>query len=114
MMIIYTSGTTGRPKGAVHVHGGFLVKIAEECAFQSDVHADDVFTWISDMGWIMGPKIVVGAGALGATLFVSLMQATFSIVSNGLVPAERQVPINIAGERTSTDPDAKGSASAVA
>jgi len=71
MMIIYTSGTTGRPKGAVHVHGGFLVKIAEECAFQSDVHPDDVFTWISDMGWIMGPKIVVGAGALGATLFVS-------------------------------------------
>ena len=39
MMVIYTSGTTGRPKGAVHVHGGFLVKIAEECAFQCDVHA---------------------------------------------------------------------------
>ena len=37
MMVIYTSGTTGRPKGAVHVHGGFLVKIAEECAFQTDV-----------------------------------------------------------------------------
>ena len=39
MMVIYTSGTTGRPKGAVHVHGGFLVKIAQECAFQTDVHA---------------------------------------------------------------------------
>ena len=39
MMVIYTSGTTGRPKGAVHVHGGFLVKIAEECAFQTDVGA---------------------------------------------------------------------------
>ena len=37
MMVIYTSGTTGQPKGAVHVHGGFLVKIAEECAFQLDV-----------------------------------------------------------------------------
>jgi len=71
MMVIYTSGTTGRPKGAVHVHGGFLVKIAEECAFQCDVHPDDVFTWMTDMGWIMGPLIVVGAGALGATLFVS-------------------------------------------
>jgi acetyl-CoA synthetase len=71
MMVIYTSGTTGRPKGAVHVHGGFLVKIAEECAFQCDVRPDDVFTWITDMGWIMGPLIVVGAGALGATLFVS-------------------------------------------
>ena len=71
MMVIYTSGTTGRPKGAVHVHGGFLVKIAQECAFQTDVHAGDRFTWMTDMGWIMGPKIVVGAGALGATLVLS-------------------------------------------
>jgi acetyl-CoA synthetase len=71
MMVIYTSGTTGKPKGAVHVHGGFLVKIAEECAFQTDVRVDDRFTWMSDMGWIMGPKIVVGAGALGSTLVLS-------------------------------------------
>jgi acetyl-CoA synthetase len=71
MMVIYTSGTTGRPKGAVHVHGGFLAKIAEECAFQTDVHADDRFMWVSDMGWIMGPKLVVGAGALGATAVLS-------------------------------------------
>ena len=27
-MLIYTSGTTGRPKGAVHVHGGFPIKAA--------------------------------------------------------------------------------------
>src|SRR6266542_4530419 len=31
-MIIYTSGTTGRPKGAVHVHGGFPVKAAQDLA----------------------------------------------------------------------------------
>ena len=60
MMVIYTSGTTGRPKGAVHVHGGFLVKIAEEAAFQADVHADDRVMWVTDMGWIMGPWVVVG------------------------------------------------------
>ena len=71
MMVIYTSGTTGRPKGAVHVHGGFLVKIAEECAFQTDIAADDRFMWVTDMGWIMGPWEVVGAGALGATLVLS-------------------------------------------
>ena len=70
-MLAYTSGTTGRPKGEVHVHGGFTVKIAEECAFQCDLHADDRFMWVSDMGWIMGPFQVVGAGALGATLVLS-------------------------------------------
>ncbi len=70
MMVIYTSGTTGRPKGAVHVHGGFLVKIAEECAFQLDIGTDDRFMWVTDMGWIMGPLEVVGAGALGATLVI--------------------------------------------
>jgi acetyl-CoA synthetase len=71
VMVIYTSGTTGRPKGAVHVHGGFLVKIAEECAFQLDIGTDDRFMWVTDMGWIMGPLEVVGAGALGATLVIS-------------------------------------------
>ncbi len=50
------------------MHGGFLVKIAEEAAFQTDVHADDRFMWVSDMGWIMGPWVVVGTGAAGATL----------------------------------------------
>src|SRR6185312_16749531 len=63
VMVIYTSGTTGRPKGAVHVHGGFLVKIAEDCAFQLDIGTDDRFMWVTDMGWIMGPLEVVGAGA---------------------------------------------------
>lgn len=69
-MIIYTSGTTGKPKGAVHVHGGFTVKIAEEVAYQTDLHRGDVLYWISDMGWIMGPWEVVGGLALGGTVFI--------------------------------------------
>jgi acetyl-CoA synthetase len=67
-MIAYTSGTTGRPKGAVHVHGGFLVKIASECAYQTDIHRGEVFYWFTDMGWIMGPLSMVGAHANGAAM----------------------------------------------
>lgn len=67
-MLAYTSGTTGKPKGAVHVHGGFLVKIAAEVAYQTDLHQGETIYWVTDMGWIMGPWQVVGAGALGATV----------------------------------------------
>lgn len=69
-LIIYTSGTTGRPKGAVHVHGGFLVKIAEEVAHQADMRPDDRLYWFTDMGWIMGPWEVVGGLALGGAVFL--------------------------------------------
>jgi acetyl-CoA synthetase len=67
-LLTYTSGTTGVPKGVVHVQGGFLVSIAREVAYQADVHAGDVVHFATDMGWIMGPWTVVGAGALGATI----------------------------------------------
>jgi acetyl-CoA synthetase len=70
LFIAYTSGTTGRAKGSVHVHGGFIVKIAEEVAYQADVHRGDTLFWVTDLGWIMGPWEIVGAGALGATVFL--------------------------------------------
>lgn len=67
-MLAYTSGTTGKPKGAVHVHGGFTVKIASEAAYALDVRAGERFQWITDMGWIMGPLTMVGAHSLGAAM----------------------------------------------
>jgi acetyl-CoA synthetase len=67
-LLTYTSGTTGKPKGVVHVQGGFLVSIAREVCYQADVHEGDVLHFATDMGWIMGPWTVVGVGALGGTI----------------------------------------------
>jgi len=66
--LFYTSGTTGRPKGAVHVHGGFLAKIAEEVRIQADTREGDRVMWFTDMGWIMGPWVTVGTHAAGQTM----------------------------------------------
>jgi acetyl-CoA synthetase len=67
-LLAYTSGTTGRPKGALHVQASFLVSIARETAYQTDVSRGDRVHFATDMGWIMGPWTVVGAGACGATI----------------------------------------------
>ena len=67
-LLAYTSGTTGKPKGALHVQGGFLVSIARETAYQTNLSAGDRIHFATDMGWIMGPWTVVGGGAIGATI----------------------------------------------
>jgi acetyl-CoA synthetase len=67
-LLTYTSGTTGKPKGVLHVQGGFLISVAREACYQADAHADDVVHFSTDMGWIMGPWTVVGCGAMGSTL----------------------------------------------
>lgn len=67
-MIIYTSGTTGKPKGAVHTHGGFPLKIAHDSVVHFDVDPGDVFCWPADMGWIAGTLVLASALLRGATL----------------------------------------------
>ena len=67
-MVIYTSGTTGKPKGPVHTHGGFPLKIAHDSAIHFDMKQGDVFCWPADMGWIAGSLVSCSALLLGATL----------------------------------------------
>src|SRR6476619_2407975 len=67
-MLIYTSGTTGRPKGAVHVHGGFPIKAAEDLAHTFDLRPGDGLFWFTDLGWMMGPWAISGALLLVARL----------------------------------------------
>ncbi len=67
-MLIYTSGTTGKPKGAVHTHGSFPLKIAHDSAVHFNVGQGDVFCWPADMGWIAGSLVLSCALLRGATL----------------------------------------------
>ncbi len=67
-LVIYTSGTTGKPKGTVHTHAGALAQIAKELGYAFDVKEDDVFFWVTDIGWMMGPWEMIGTAFFGAAL----------------------------------------------
>ena len=71
VMLMYTSGTTGRAKGTVHTHCGVIGKNLLDVGLCLDLKAGDRLMWLSDMGWAVGPKIVVSAALLGATLILA-------------------------------------------
>ncbi|MBJ7604046.1 MAG: AMP-binding protein [Candidatus Dormibacteraeota bacterium] len=68
LMVIYTSGTTGRAKGALHVHAGFPLKAAQDMAHGLDVNEGETVFWFTDIGWMMGPWLILGSLLLGATM----------------------------------------------
>ena len=70
LFIIYTSGTTGAPKGIVHSHIGYLLKAAIDFGYAFDVQSDDTIGWIADMGWMLGPLMIIGGLHLGATVLL--------------------------------------------
>ncbi len=69
-MMIYTSGTTGKPKAALHVHAGFPIKAAQDMYHLFDLKPSDTISWLTDIGWMMGPWLIMGGLILGATVFM--------------------------------------------
>src|SRR3984957_20107162 len=71
LFLMYTSGTTGRPKGAQHSTGGYLSYVAGTAKYYQDIHPDDVYWCMADIGWITGHSyIVYGPLALGTTTVI--------------------------------------------
>lgn len=71
LFLMYSSGTTGRPKGCQHSIGGYLAYVAWTSKNIQDIHPEDVYWCMADIGWITGHSyIVYGPLALAASSVV--------------------------------------------
>jgi len=68
LFLMYTSGTTGKPKGCQHSTGGYLAYVTAMSKYIQDIHPEDVYWCMADIGWITGHSFIVyGPLSLGAS-----------------------------------------------
>jgi acetyl-CoA synthetase len=95
LFLMYTSGTTGRPKGCQHGTGGYLAYVAGTSKYIQDIHPEDVYWCMADIGWITGHSyIVYGPLAVAATSVVYEGVPTFPDAGRPWRIAER-LDVNI-------------------
>lgn len=68
LFLMYTSGSTGKPKGCQHSTGGYLSYVTGTSKYYQDIHPEDTYWCLADIGWITGHSyIVYGPLSLGTT-----------------------------------------------
>src|SRR5216117_2424918 len=59
LFLMYSSGTTGKPKGAQHSIAGYLAYVTATSKWVLDVHPEDIYWCMADIGWITGHSYIV-------------------------------------------------------
>ncbi len=59
LFLMYSSGTTGKPKGAQHGIAGYLAYVTATSKWILDIHPDDIYWCMADIGWITGHSYIV-------------------------------------------------------
>ena len=59
LFLMYTSGSTGKPKGCQHRTGGYLAYVTGTSKYIQDIHPEDVYWCMADIGWITGHSYIV-------------------------------------------------------
>ncbi|HEX9817069.1 MAG TPA: AMP-binding protein, partial [Candidatus Thermoplasmatota archaeon] len=65
--ILFSSGTTKDPKAIVWTHAT-PIKCLADSYFHQDVQPDDVLSWPTSFGWMMGPWLTYASLGHGATM----------------------------------------------
>ncbi len=59
LFLMYSSGTTGKPKGAQHGIAGYLSYVTATSKWILDIHPEDIYWCMADIGWITGHSYIV-------------------------------------------------------
>lgn len=67
LTILFSSGTTGDPKAIPWSHSN-PIKCAFDAYLHIDLKEDDIFSWPTSLGWMMGPWLIFATLINGATM----------------------------------------------